>query len=127
MAIVLLIGADDARAQDATDVAGRLQTALASADSEAILAMSDDRLEIGILRTTQRYSRSQARYVLDAFFRDHPPIRVQQADHAGTSKGRFLSATYIPARGAGPYTVYMRLRATDAGWKLSELIVREEN
>ncbi|MCY4204099.1 MAG: DUF4783 domain-containing protein [Bacteroidetes bacterium] len=46
---------------------------LSEGDAEGIVSYADDYLELALLQQPQRYSRSQAFYVLKTFFRQYPP------------------------------------------------------
>ncbi|PSQ78620.1 MAG: hypothetical protein BRD37_02535, partial [Bacteroidetes bacterium QH_8_67_23] len=75
LALVLLVITVplEAQAQEARQSA--LREAFAAGDARAVLQRAAEHVEVGLLGNSSQYSRSQAVYVLDTFFDDHPPRR----------------------------------------------------
>lgn len=97
-----------------------LERAFQNGDVGALMARAADRLEMAVLGGGMLYSRGQAIYVMDRFFREHPPQaftidEVAEADDTWFATGRYQ------ARGEDRrHNVYMRLQ--QAGhWQLVEI------
>lgn len=112
-----------AQTADPPGVAGLLE-AVEEGRAEDILAFAGDRLEIGLFAATRTYSRSQARFVLESFFRENPPASVTLERSAGTDVGWFASARVAVVRAEQPLRLYIRLRRQGDRWLLREIAFR---
>ncbi|GEM_PF-1753180 len=93
-----------------------------NADVASLSEVAADRIDLTILGTGEVLSRSQARYVLQNFFRTYPPTEVS-VDETSPSQGNwFASGHYWYEGSTEPMTIYVRMRSTAAGgWELREL------
>ena len=114
-------------AQDGPPEMRTVQEAFENGRSDTLLQHASDRIEIALFGATRRYSRVQARYVLQEFVREYRPVGVTVLEGSGTESGWFVSMDYAYERGTKPLRVYARLRRDGQVWKLNELIVREES
>lgn len=99
--------------------------AFGEGDVRALLTRTSERLEIAVFGASRLYSRSQARYVLEAFFRDYAPDRFDLRDVARAGGGAFAEGDYWYARGASPLRVYLRLRREGGSWELREILIEQ--
>lgn len=122
LAAVLAFGGSPAHAQgDPRAVLQRAERALASGDTRALLRLSADRIEITLLESGQLYTQAQARYVLDMFFREHPPKAFRFDEPSRTERGWFASGTYDVASGNRSLRCYVQVRKRAGRWELREL------
>lgn len=123
-AFLCLTLATPAAAQEGgTEALDELSTAIAAGDVSGIVAHAADRIDISILGAGALYSRSQARYVLEEFFRDHQPVRFSVQELSQRDGNWFASGSYWSVGGASRLTMYLRLKQKDGGWELRELRV----
>lgn len=98
-----------------------IRTALEEGDAEQLMKRSGDRIDMTVFGVSELLSRSQARYVLRAFFAEYRPSAVQLIDTSESDGNWFAAAGYSYERGMAPLSVYLRLRRGSAGWELREL------
>ncbi|MCY4001984.1 MAG: DUF4783 domain-containing protein [Bacteroidetes bacterium] len=60
------------QATDTLDLWG-IQTSISEGNSESLLILADEYLELALIDQPRRYSQSQAFYVLENFFQSFPP------------------------------------------------------
>jgi hypothetical protein len=125
--LVLACVASPSHAQDTRPFElGAVARAIADGDASAVLSLAGRRVEIGIFGATRTYSRSQAEFVLERFFSQHPPEAVTIERATGTPDGWFASARYQAARRTEPIRLYVRLRREGGEWRLREFVVGED-
>ncbi|MEM1128227.1 MAG: DUF4783 domain-containing protein [Bacteroidota bacterium] len=90
-------------------------------DARRVLASTAERVEMGLLRAGTLYSQAQARYILDAFFADHPPRRVTFKAPARSDGNWFVAGSYWPQGADAPFHLYLRLQELEATWVLREV------
>lgn len=117
----LSLAAADARAQGAEQAT--LKEAFAAGDARAVLEPAAGRVEVGVFGSSSQYSRSQAIYVLQKFFDNHPPRRFAWESTSINGQSRFLTGRYWHESSSGPLSVYLRLSKSGGGWQLQEVRV----
>lgn len=106
---------------DETEVVERVEQAFARGDAGALLRHAADRVEVAVLGSSTLYSRAQATYVLEGFFREYPPVRFV-ADNPGSTRGNFIVAgRYWYGSDEGFLDVYLRFRWRDGACEVREL------
>ena len=96
-------------AQDSLNV-DELIYSLAHGDEEALLAFAGQRVELALLGQRRRYTRAQAKYVLDDFFRRYPP-ETFAVDHSLSQQNEWwLVGRYVVRFNAERMRVYLRFR-----------------
>ena len=102
-----------------------IQDAFAKGDARALLAKASSRVEIALLGRSRLYSRPQAVYVIQDFFRRYPPegFVVQSEDQEEGSW--FATGRYRYKHAERPLQVYLRFRWKDDEWALHEVRVEE--
>ena len=117
------------RAQEQTTqeahTAQQIKRAFEAGNARALLDAAVDRLEISLFGANTSYSRGQALYVLEDFFRNYPPHRFMLQDHQETDGHRFAMGRYWYEGSDRPLQVYLRLRAEGGGWVLQEIRIGE--
>jgi len=88
----------------------RVYEAFSKGDASALLRECSDQIELGLFGATTLYSRAQATYVLQGFFRDYPPSRFVVEDSNRSADDVFLSGRYWYRRTEQPLDVFMRFR-----------------
>ena len=101
-------------------LARRLGLAFGAGDAPALLADASSRLDVSVMGEGARYSRSQAAFVLGAFFRDHPPLRVTLAPAGVADGARSLLGTYQSESDAS-FRLDVRLRRRAKGWEITSI------
>lgn len=131
--LVLIIGAcplNGARAQSSgpdleqagAEALDQIYSAMRSGRVASLMHVAADRLDLTIFGASEVLSKSQARYVLQDFFRNYPPTQVTVHETSPSEDNWFASASYWYRGGDGPLTVYLRMRVKGAGvWELREL------
>ncbi len=122
--VVALLAAGPAAAQQATPLA-RLGQAFEAGDAHALLADAADRVEIALLGSSKLYSRAQATYVMQEFFREYPPEQFTLQNESRTEGSWIAAAHYRYKRAEHPLQVYVRLRVKGEQWELREVRVEE--
>lgn len=116
---LLLFTATPADAQEAERTA--LQEAFAAGDARAVMAHAAGRVEVSLFGSRSQYSRSQAMYVLQNFFEDHPPRRFSWRSMSANGRSRFLTGRYWHETAERPLPVYLRLSQGEGAWQLQEV------
>lgn len=117
--LFLFVPASEAWAQEAEQKA--LREAFAAGDARAVLQHGARRVEVSLLGSRSQYSRSQAVYVLQKFFDEHPPRRFAWEDTTANGQNRFMTGRYWHGAFRKPLPVYVRLSKTGEGWTLQEV------
>ncbi|PSQ68175.1 MAG: hypothetical protein BRD29_04480 [Bacteroidetes bacterium QH_2_67_10] len=121
LALVLLVITVPLEAQAQEVRQSALREAFAAGDARAVLQRAAGHVEVGLLGNSSQYSRSQAVYVLDTFFDDHPPRRFEWKDTSTNGDSRFLTGRYWYEASKQAMPVYLRLSRASEGWKLQEV------
>ena len=98
-----------------------LADALEAGDTDAVLASTADRVELSVLGQGALFSRSQARLVLQRFFRQYPPARAEFAEQALVDDGRAAMGRYWGSEGGEPLALYARFQPAGDAWRLVAL------
>ncbi len=107
------------------DAIGRLERAFAEGAARDLLAPAPDRVEMGLLEATTLYTRSQAVYVLQDFFKEYPPVRVELEDPTVTSANRFVAGQYWHEGADRPLQLYLQLEERGGAWQLRSLRIQQ--
>ena len=103
----------------------QVQEAFAAGDAKALLGEAADRVEIALLGGSKLYSRAQAIYVMEDFFRRYPPETFTLQNDAQEDGNWFATSRYRYKHAERPLHVYLRLRKKDGRWQLHEVRVEE--
>ena len=122
---VLLGGLAGGPAQAQEAALDRVQVAFADGDADAVLADAADRVEIALLGQSKLYSRAQATYVMEDFFRRYPPDVFTLDNSAGDEANWFATGRYRYKHADKPLHVYLRLRQKAERWELLEVRVEQ--
>ena len=117
--LVLAVSSSEAYGQEVPHEA--LREAFAAGDAQGVLATATERVEVSLLGSSSQYSRSQAIYVLQKFFKDHPPRRFVWRESSTEEQNRFLMGRYWHETSKQPLPVILRLSRAEEGWQLQEV------
>lgn len=106
-----------------TQALEHVRDAFARGDARALLAPATERIEMTLLGRSTHYSRSQAIYVMEEFFRDYPPEQFAVEDTSGAEGSWFMAYEYWSTRGQDPMQVFIRVRTLDDSWEVREIRV----
>ena len=114
-----------AEAQDVQAALSQVEEAFQRGDERNLLADAADRLEVAVLEAPSFYSRAQAMYVVENFFRTYPPQRfdLQDADPSGESL--YAPGLYWSTSQSEPFRVYIRFRRIAQEWELREIRIEQ--
>lgn len=98
-----------------------LEQAFARGDAAEIMKYSAKHLDITLFGASELYSRSQAGYVLKAFFEEYRPKKLLFTEMSGSEANWFAAGSYWYETGDSHLVVYFRLRRGDFGWELREV------
>ncbi len=99
----------------------RIQTALEKGDARLLLDASAERLELNLLGTNGLYSRSQAQYVMQNFFRQYPPKRFSFQERTEAQGSQVGAGYYWHEPAEQPLWVFVMLRDKDGQPELREI------
>ena len=121
--LLLATCAIDAPAQevDHLEEIDRIGEAFAKGDARKIVQHASDRIELSIFGNSTLYSRSQATYVLQEFFRAHRPSSCEFEDVSAAGDSQFATGYLQVNDEDEPLRVFVRMRANDDTWKLREV------
>jgi len=125
--LLLTAGQRTVRAQDPDidAVLTEVRGAISRGDLPVLLDHAADRVEIALFGESKRYSKAQARYVLQDFFNTYRPRRFVFRDHSQTDRGWFAEGEFWYGRADRPLRLYVLLRLRDHRWELREIIIEE--
>jgi hypothetical protein len=103
--------------QPDSTLALRLHRAFARGNAGLATAEAASRLHVTVRGEGGRYSRAQAAFVLDAFFREHPPMRVTLSTSGVAEGARSLMGRYV-AEGDLAFRIGVRLRLKGDRWEV---------
>ena len=112
-------------AQDAGAALAQVEEAFRQGDARGLLAMAADRLEIAVLEAPTLYSRAQATYVMQDFFRLHPPERFALREAAQSDGSLFVPGLYWSTSQGEPFQVYVHLRQKAQAWELRGIRIEQ--
>ena len=95
----------------------RLERAFGEGDAEAVMDEAASRLDVSVLGQGARYSRSQAAFVLQAFFREHPPAHATLATSGVAERARSLLGRYA-SEDETIFRLEVRLRLRGSRWEV---------
>lgn len=99
----------------------RLEQALNEGDARALLAPAAPQLEISLFGSSTVYSRGQALYVLQDFFREYPPRRFVLQENREKEGSHFVVGNYWHEGAEQPLWVYLHLRSSGGEETLREI------
>ena len=103
----------------------QVQEALAAGDADALLGEAADRVEIALLGRSKLYSRAQATYVMQDFFRRYPPETFTLQNNAQDNGSWFATGRYQYKHAEHPLQVYLRLHLKGQLWQLREVRIEQ--
>ena len=109
-----------------TQALEHVRDAFARGDARALLARATERIEMTLLGRSTHYSRSQAIYVMEEFFRDYPPEQFAVEDTSGTEGSWFMAYEYWSTRDQDPMQVFIRVRTLEDSWEVREIRVERQ-
>jgi len=98
-----------------------LEQAFARGDAAEMMKYSAKHLDFTLFGSSELYSRSQAGYVLKAFFDEYRPEKLLLTEMSGSEANWFAAGSYSYVTGDSHLAVYLRLRRGDFGWELREV------
>ena len=98
-----------------------LRSAFADGAAADVLERAAGQLDLTVLGVNALYSRSQATYVLDNFFRLHPPQRCILQAPSEAAGNWFVTGSYRSTNSEQPFSVYLRLSKKGTEWELREI------
>lgn len=101
----------------------QVREAFARGDARALLAHATERIEMTLLGRSTHFSRSQAIYVMEEFFRDYPPEQFAAEETSGGEGNWFMAYEYWSTRGQEPMQVFIRVRTFEDSWEVQEIRV----
>jgi hypothetical protein len=119
LALVMVIDRT-AAAQDAPDLS-TVRDAFVQGDAKMLLDAAGDRVEIALMGQGQLYSRAQATYVMQDFFREHPPVQFSLEPGYGDEGSWIVAGEYWYRQEDASLQVYLRLRLKDKQWEVREI------
>lgn len=105
----------------ATEARERIEAAFQEGNAERLLTPAADRVELSVLGMQTYFSRNQALYVLQDFFKNYAPREFAVEDESESDDDFFVSARYWYGQAEQPLQVYVRLTRRDEQWVLQEL------
>jgi hypothetical protein len=99
----------------------RVAEAFQGGDAQQLLTPAAERVEISILGMQTVYSRAQALYVMQDFFRNFAPREFAFGDVSQAENDFFATAQYWYGQAERPLQVYVRLVRRDESWLLQEI------
>ncbi len=103
----------------------QVQEAFSAGDADALLGEAADRVEIALLGRSKLYSRAQATYVMEDFFRRYPPETFTLHNNAQDDGNWFATGRYQYQHAEQPLQVYLRLHLKDKQWQLREVRIEQ--
>lgn len=114
--------AQEARtSSDGEETLGAVSAAFAAGDVARLLGHTAERLDVTLFGASALYSRAQAAYVLQDFFRTYPPTTFSFGVPARAEDNWFVAGTYQHAPDEEAFAVYVRLRKRQARWEVREI------
>lgn len=98
-----------------------LEDAFARGDAAEMMRHSARRVDVTLFGSSELFSRSQAGYVLKAFFSEYRPDRLLLSERSASEGNWFAAGRYWYEAGEAPLRVYLRVRRANGGWELREV------
>lgn len=124
VALILLVSSGSVMAQ-VNETLDAVEQAMVQGDARTLLSDAADRIEITILGRSTLYSRAQATYVMQDFFREYPPTGFSLDDTSATGGSRFATGRYRYQQAEQPLHVYLQLRKKGTQWQLREIRIEQ--
>lgn len=106
------------------NIVQQIERGFSRGDTRLLLEHAADRMDIALFGISTLFSRNQAHYVLQDFFRQYPPERFALVSSSQMNGSLFLSGTYWPKPGRQVFQVILRLRSRDNLWELRDIDIR---
>ena len=103
----------------------QIETAFSHGNSRVLADTAADRVEIRLFGSSTLFSRGQAVYVLDDFFRQYPPRKCDFKESTQADDSWFAPGEYWYETAGSPLQVYVVLRQKGEQWELREIRVEE--
>ncbi len=111
-------------AQEAT--LDHITHAFEEGDAKALAEEAGSRVEVALLGGSTLYSRAQAQYVLQEFFRQYPPVSFSLERVSTTEGSTFANGDYYFGREERPLQVFLRLHPLgERQWEIREIRIEE--
>ncbi len=128
LAALAVVATNPVRAQtDEEAVVRKVEQAFSKGDVSALLSHAAERVEVAVLGSGSLYSRAQATYVLNDFFRQYPPVRFVANPPSSTRDSFFVAGRYWYGTDDRHYDVYMRFRWRDGTCEVRELRIERSS
>ena len=114
-----------AKAQDVRAALNQVKEAFQQGNERDLLAGAADRLEVAVLEAPSFYSRAQAMYVMEDFFRTYPPKQFDIQDADPSEESLYAPGLYWSTSQSEPFRVYVRLRRIAQQWELREIRIEQ--
>jgi hypothetical protein len=99
----------------------RIGHAFGAANVDSLLVDAADRIDLVIFGRGALCSRTQAAFVMQDFFRKHPPERASFQEQAHSEDSRSVIGTYWPEGAPSPIHIFVRLRELDDRWEIRSI------
>lgn len=99
----------------------RIEQAFQEGDAERLLTPAAERVEISVLGMQTYFSRNQALYVMQDFFKNYAPREFAIEDESSSEDDFFVTAKYWYGQAEQPLQVYVRLTQREEQWVLQEV------
>lgn len=118
--VLVLVADGTAAAQDTPDLR-TVRDAFVQGDAKMLLDAAGDRVEIALMGQGQLYSRAQATYVMQDFFREHPPEQFSLEPGYGDEGSWIVAGEYWYRQEEASLQVYIHLRLKEKQWEVREI------
>ena len=112
-------------AQDAPDLSA-VRDAFVQGNAKMLLDEAGDRVEIALMGQGQLYSRAQATYVMQDFFREYPPTQFSLEPGYGDEGSWIVAGAYWYRQEDMSLQVYIHLRLKDKAWEVREIRIEPQ-
>ena len=103
------------------DIVEKVTTAVSRGDVPELVEHAAERVEIAVLGNITVYSRAQATYVLEDFFRAHPPARFVANAPTVAEGSIFVAGRYWYGEDKKRLDIYLRLRRHNDAFLIREI------
>ncbi|GAB7085988.1 DUF4783 domain-containing protein [Marinifilum fragile] len=98
--LFVLFSATDVSSQTQNDLPKNLILAFKQGNCENLSNYFSDRIQLSIQDKEGSYSKSQAKQILDKFFRDYPPTDFKKKHAGGKTGARYATGELITKKGS---------------------------
>lgn len=111
------------RAQEREEeaIVRKVEQALSEGDAAGLLRHASGRIEIAVLGAGTLYSKAQATYVMQEFFRGYPPERFVAGKPTIASESFMVAGRYWYGSEGAFLDLYLRFKWRDAGYEVREI------